>query len=176
MTQTGVDSSTGKLTPQQVLGRAVVPLLFALVAPGSPRAEARPVDACRSVHLRYPAPEGVAFYNEVTVDRSAPATYFCACGFHMGYLGIQELGDGKKVVIFSVWEPGKQDDPKAVAEDRRVRLVAKGEKVRTGRFGGEGTGGQSFLDYDWQVGRTYRFLVTASPAGERTEFAAYFLP
>ncbi len=108
------------------------------------------------------------------MDRSAPGTYFCACGFGMGYLGIQELGNGKKVVLFSVWEPGKQHDPKAVAEERRVRLVAKGDGVRTGRFGGEGTGGQSFLDHDWQPGRTYRFLVTAAAAGERTEYAGYF--
>jgi hypothetical protein len=27
--------------------------------------------ACRSVHLRYRAPEGVAFYSELTVDQSA---------------------------------------------------------------------------------------------------------
>jgi hypothetical protein len=159
------------MSPRCRAAWAVAGLLFALVGPVGPRAEA---EACRSVHLHYPAPEGVVFYNEVTVDRSAPGTYFCACGFHMGYFGIQELGNGKKVVIFSVWEPGKQDDPKAVAEERRVRLVAKGEKVRTGRFGGEGTGGQSFLDTDWQAGRNYRFLVTATAAGERTEYAGYF--
>jgi hypothetical protein len=151
-------------------------LLLPLLGPGTARSEPKAVEACRSVHLHYPAPEAVAFYNEVTVDRSAPGTYFCACGFHMGYFGIQELGNGKKVVIFSVWEPGRQDDPKAVAEDRRVRLVSKDDKVRTGRFGGEGTGGQSFLDYDWKVGQTCRFLVTARPAGERTEYAAYFAP
>jgi hypothetical protein len=153
---------------------AVAGLLVALPGPHGPPAQARPAVACRSVHLHYPAPEGGVFYNEVTVDRSAPGTYFCACGFRMGYFGIQELANGKKVVIFSVWEPGKQDDPKAVTEERRVRLVSKGEKVRTGRFGGEGTGGQSFLDCDWQAGRTYRFLVTATAAGDRTEYAAYF--
>jgi Domain of unknown function (DUF3472) len=130
--------------------------------------------ACRSVHLFYPAPEGTAFYNEVTVDRSADGTYFMACGFRMGYFGIQELGNGKKVVLFSVWEPGAQNDPKAVKEDRRVKLVAKGEKVRVKRFGGEGTGGQSFLDYDWKPGQTCRFLVRARPQGQRTEYAAWF--
>ena len=69
--------------------------------------------ACRSVHLHYPAGEGTAFYNEVTVDQSAPGTYFCACGWNKGYFGIQELGNGKKVVIFSVWD-SNQNDPKAV--------------------------------------------------------------
>jgi hypothetical protein len=47
--------------------------------------------------------------------------------------------------------------------------------VRVKRFGGEGTGGQSFFDYDWKVGTTYRFLVTAKPDGDkRTAYAGYF--
>jgi hypothetical protein len=129
--------------------------------------------ACRSVHLGYTAGEGVAFYNEVTVETSAPGTYFCVCGWNKGYFGIQELGNGKKVVIFSVWD-SNQNNPKAVDEDQRVKLLHKDEKVRTGRFGGEGTGGQSFLDFDWKVGATYRFLVTAKIDGKRTEYAGYF--
>jgi hypothetical protein len=129
--------------------------------------------ACRSVHLNYPAPAGAVFYNEVVIDESAPGTYFCVCGFSKGYYGLQELGNGKKVVIFSVWDPGEQNDPKAVDEDRRVKLLHQGEGVRIGRFGNEGTGGQSFYDLDWKKGETYRFLVAAKPAGERTEFAAW---
>lgn len=131
--------------------------------------------ACRSVHLGYrKAPEALAFYNEVTVEKSANGTYFCVCGFNKGYFGIQDLGRGKKVVIFSVWDPGEQDDPSKVDEDLRVKLLHQGEGVRIGRFGNEGTGGQSFLDFDWKIGETYRFLVTAKPDGKRTEFAGYF--
>jgi hypothetical protein len=129
--------------------------------------------ACRSVHLGYSAGEGVAFYNEVTVETSAPGTYFCACGWNKGYFGIQELGNGKKVVIFSVWD-SNQNNAKAVDDDKRVKLMHKDDKVRIGRFGGEGTGGQSFLDFDWKVGATYRFLVTAKVDGQRTEYAGYF--
>jgi hypothetical protein len=129
--------------------------------------------ACRSVHLHYSAGEGTAFYNEVTVDQSAPGTYFCACGWNKGYFGIQELGNGKKVVIFSVWD-SNQNDPKAVEEDKRVKLLHKDEKVRIGRFGGEGSGGQSFLDYDWKPKVAYRFLVTAKVNGDRTEYSGYF--
>src|SRR4051794_35965654 len=91
--------------------------------------------ACRSVHLHYPAAEGVAFYNEVTVEHSAPGTYFCVCGWNKGYFGIQELGNGKKVVIFSVWDSG-QNDPKAVDDEKRVKVLHKDDKVRVGRFGG----------------------------------------
>ncbi len=153
-------------------GLALVLLLLAL---GSAGADERLEGiACRSVHLNYPAPEGTAFYNEATVARSAPGTYFCVCGFGHGYYGLQELGNGKKLLIFSVWDPGQQDDPRGVAEEKRVRLLAKDDKVRVGRFGGEGTGGQSFYDFDWKVGETYRFLVRARPDGERTAYAAYF--
>jgi hypothetical protein len=130
--------------------------------------------ACRSVHLGYPAPDGLAFYNEVTIDRSAPGSYFMVCGWDKGYFGIQELGDGKKkLLLFSVWDSG-QNDPKAVSTDKRVKLLHKDDKVRIGRFGGEGTGGQSFFDYDWKIGQTYRFLVTARPDGERTQYAGWF--
>jgi hypothetical protein len=146
-----------------------------LLATGSSTADERLEGiACRSVHLGYPASEGVAFYNEVTVDQSADGTYFMACGFDMGYFGIQELADGKKVVLFSVWEPGGKNDPKAVDEERRVKLVFQGDGVRIGRFGGEGAGGQSFFDFDWKTGETYRFLVTAKPDDQRTEFAGHF--
>jgi hypothetical protein len=129
--------------------------------------------ACRSVHLGYPAGKGAAFYNEIAVEKSAPGTYFCVCGWDKGYFGMQELADGKKVLIFSVWD-SDQDDPKAVREDDRVKLLHKDEKVRIGRFGGEGTGGQSFFDYDWKAGETYRFLVSARIDGKRTEYAGYF--
>jgi hypothetical protein len=129
--------------------------------------------ACRSVHLGYAGAEGIAFYNEITVDDSAVGTYFAVCGWNKGYYGIQELGNGKKCLIFSVWD-SKQNDARAVAEEQRVKLVFKDEKVRIGRFGGEGTGGQSFYDYDWKTGQTYRFLIVAKLDDQRTEYAGYF--
>jgi hypothetical protein len=129
--------------------------------------------ACRSVHLVYPAVEGVAFVNEITIDQSAPGTYFMVCGWNKGYFGLQELGNGKKLLLFSVWD-SEQNDPKAVAEDSRTKLIYKDEKVRTGRFGGEGTGGQSFFDYPWKVGATYRLMVSSKVDGKRTEYTGYF--
>jgi Domain of unknown function (DUF3472)/Domain of unknown function (DUF5077) len=149
---------------------AVAGLLPGALTPADESLKGR---ACRSVHLQYPAGEGVAFYNEITVEKSAGGTYFAVCGWDKGYYGLQELGNGKKLLIFSVWDSG-QNDPKAVAKEQRVQLLYKDKKVRTGRFGGEGTGGQSFFDYDWKVGQAYRFLVTAKPNGKRTEYAGYF--
>jgi hypothetical protein len=117
--------------------------------------------ACRSVHVGYTAEAGNAFYVEATVRASADGTYFCAAGFNSGYFGIQQLANGKKLAIFSVWDKHAGDDPKKVPEEKRVKNLHKGEGVRVGRFGGEGTGGQSFYDFDWKEGDTYRFLVTA---------------
>jgi hypothetical protein len=134
--------------------------------------------ACRSVHLGYTAEAGTAFYVEATVRGTAEGTYFCAVGFNSGYFGIQELGNGKKLALFSVWDPTAGDDPKTVPDEKRVKTLHKGEGVRVGRFGGEGTGGQSFYDFDWKVGDTYRFLVTCAPDGkDRVAFAGYlYLP
>lgn len=151
---------------------------LALIAVLAPADEKLKGIACRSVHLGYPAPEGTAFYNEVTVEKSAPGTYFMVCGWSKGYFGIQELGNGKKVVLFSVWDPASGEDPRKVPEEKRVKLLHKGDGVRVGRFGNEGTGGQSFFDLGWKVGQTYRFLVAAKPDGpDRTAYGGYvFLP
>jgi Domain of unknown function (DUF3472) len=131
--------------------------------------------ACRSVHLSYVGvPGGVAFHNEVNVETTAEGTYFCVCGFSRGYYGIQELANGKRSLIFSVWDPGKQNDPNSVDPAKRVQLLYKHEAVRVGRFGNEGTGGQSFLDFDWQTGKTLRLMVAARRIKHRMEYAAFF--
>jgi hypothetical protein len=142
---------------------------------GSALPEGQPPKAARSVHLWYRAPQAALFYNEVTVEESQPGTYFCVCGFNHGYFGIQELTrPGEKVVIFSVWDPGKQDNPNEVEADRRVKVLHAGEGVRVSRFGNEGTGGKSMFPYAWSVGQRYRFLVKAEVEQDRTAYAAYF--
>jgi hypothetical protein len=130
--------------------------------------------ACRSVHLGYPGKAGTVFYNEMAIDQSAPGSYFMVCGWNKGYFGMQELADGKKLLIFSVWDDARGDDPNAVNEDRRVKLLYNDPDVRIGRFGGEGTGGQSFYDYAWKLDQPYRFLVAARIAGDRTEYTGFF--
>ena len=134
----------------------------------------QPPRAARSVHLGYVALSGAAFYNEVTVEKSTPGSYFMVCGFRHGYFGIQELANSKKVVLFSVWDPTKGDNPKAVPESQRVEVIEQGEGVEVRRFGGEGTGGQSFFRYDWKLGQTYRFLVRATAGADKTAYAAWF--
>jgi hypothetical protein len=149
--------------------------VFAVIAASARADEKLKGIACRSVHLSYPAPEAVAFYTELTVEKSADGTYFMAAGWSKGYFGIQELANGKKLVLFSVWDPTAGDDPKKVDDTKRVKMLHKDDAVRVQRFGGEGTGGQSFFDYEWKVGETYRFLVTAKRDGDtRTAYSGYF--
>lgn len=151
---------------------AVLPLLAADEA----RADERLAGiACRSVHLDYTAPECDVFVNSVTVHLSAPGTYFCVCGFGKGYMGLQQLANDRRVLIFSVWDPGQQNDPNTVEEDRRVKLLHRDPAVRIGRFGNEGTGGQSFLDLDWETGTTYHLAVSAEVRGPRTEYTSWLL-
>ncbi len=138
-------------------------------------AEPKPPSAARSVHLFYPAPPGTIFYNELTVQESQRGTYFMSCGFSQGYFGIQQIGaETNKVVIFSVWDPGDQNDPKSVATDQRVEVLHEGEGVNVSRFGGEGTGGKSMFPYQWKNGETYRFAVHAVTNENKTAYAAYF--
>ena len=136
--------------------------------------------AARSVHLWWPAPAADIFYNELTVEQSVPGSYFMACGFQHGYFGIQELANGRKVVLFSVWDPSNSSDPAAradhVAAEARAEVLHHDPDVRVTRFGGEGTGAKSMWDYQWRPGETCRFCLRATVEGEKTAFAAFFRP
>lgn len=131
--------------------------------------------ACRSVHLGYSAEPATAFYNEVRVTDSDAGAYFMVVGWAGGYCGIQEQSNGNKVVIFSLWDSSHTDDPKRLPEDLRTKVIYNASDVRVGRFGGEGTGGQSFFKYDWKKGETYRFIVQVRTGTDgRPEYSGFF--
>ncbi|WP_020653289.1 DUF3472 domain-containing protein [Massilia niastensis] len=122
-----------------------------------------------SVHLGYTVPANTEyFYSEVTVPpgQDTIGSYYMANGFTGGYFGIQVKSPSERWVLFSVWDAENGD---------QTRLVGKGAGVVDNGFGGEGTGGQSYLVYDWVAGNTYRFLTRARPDGEGgTDFSAWF--
>ena len=132
---------------------------------------------CRSVHIRqdgHPA-QAAALYNEVKARTSVPGTYFCAMNFDDGYIGFQEQSNGRKVIIFSIWDPVSHgDNPNSVPEEERTKLLKLGENARAGRFGGEGTGGQSFVDYPCEVGENMRFLVCIKKMGPFKEISGFY--
>jgi hypothetical protein len=133
-----------------------------------------------SVHLGYVVPDGVNaewFYNEVTVPKGNDVmhSYFMADGFGEGYFGMQVNSPTVRHILFSVWSPFTTDDPKAIPPDQKINMIRKGENVHTGEFGDEGSGGQSYMNYNWKAGLTYKFLMHAKPDGNgRTEYTAYF--
>lgn len=136
-----------------------------------------------SVHLGYRLPKDARnicwFYNEVCVPagQDAIGTYCMANGFGEGYSGMQVNSASERRILFSVWSPFHTDDPKSIPEAERVILLKKGKEVHAQAFGGEGSGGQSFLVYPWKAGTVYRFLLHGEPGGDGTTvYTAYFYP
>jgi len=132
-----------------------------------------------SVHLFYPVDKDVkveAFYCEMTGLEDPVWTYYMACGWHRGYFGMQVNSPTERRIIFSVWDSGNEAvDRKKVAEDNRVKLIAKGQGVYAGDFGNEGTGGHSHLKYTWKTGLKQRFIVTAKPTDvTHTIYSGYY--
>jgi hypothetical protein len=132
-----------------------------------------------SVHLNFPIPKEqkfVSFYNELTVLEDPIGSYFMANGFKEGYFGIQVNSKTERRVLFSVWSPFETDNPKDIPEDQKVKLLKKGKDVHIGEFGDEGSGGQSYLVYNWKKGTTYKFYNTVIPDGKgNTIYTAYFM-
>lgn len=133
-----------------------------------------------SCHLDYQVPTEDTveyYYNEIEVPEEglAIASYYMAIGFNGGYFGIQ-YGDPSEPrrVLFSVWSPYVTDNPDEIPEDDKIILNRKGKNVIAGEFGGEGSGGQSYLEYNWKTGTTYKFLLKGKPDGNgKTDFTAW---
>jgi Domain of unknown function (DUF3472)/Domain of unknown function (DUF5077) len=154
------------------LGSGIVAILLTKLAGLSAAESSTAPQAARSVHLWYPAPDATLFYNEMVVEKSTGGSYFMACGWDKGYFGIQELGDGRKVILFSVWDAGDAEKSKIGAEER-VECLYQAPDAKVRRFGGEGTGGQCMRDFKWMLAETNRFLVKAEVEGEKTSYTGY---
>jgi hypothetical protein len=122
-----------------------------------------------SVHLGFTVPAQTEyFYNEVTVPQGQDkiGSYFMANGFNGGYFGMQVKSPSERWMLFSVWDADN---------GARTTLVGKGGGVVDNGFGGEGTGGQSYLRFPWVAGNTYRFITRAHADGAGgTDYSAWF--
>lgn len=137
-----------------------------------------------SVHMGYTLPEKEDieyFYSEVTVPkgRDVNGTYFMLTGFREGYMGIQSAvtdeGEKRRTVLFSVWSPFTTDNPNEIPDSLHVKVLAKGNGVTAQNFGNEGSGKQSFMQYPWKTGKTYKTLVQVRPDGKgNTVYTGYF--
>ncbi|WP_206537980.1 DUF3472 domain-containing protein [Sphingobacterium deserti] len=132
-----------------------------------------------SCHMGYSIPTNEAvqyYYGELTVPegQDAVGSYFMSNGFSEGYFGIQVNSDAERRILFSVWSPHVTDNPADIPAHLRVTLNKKGTDVYTGEFGNEGSGGQSFLRYNWTAGTTYKFLLKGHPDNHgATEYTAW---
>lgn len=133
-----------------------------------------------SVHLRYKVPRQTPLtyaYSEITVPvtQDPIGTYYMANGFGEGYFGIQVNSSTERRVLFSVWSPFRTDNPREIPADQKIIALGKGKDVHLGEFGNEGSGGQSYLVYPWEAGRTYRFLTEVIPNGDdKTTYTSWF--
>jgi len=134
-----------------------------------------------SVHLSYQIPEEVRevkwFYNEIKVPEGEDVigSYFMANGFAFGYFGIQVNSETERRVLFSVWSPYETQNPDEIPEEYKIELMDKSDGVYSGEFGSEGSGGQSYLKYNWKAGSVYKFLLKGEPTNNNhTIFTAYF--
>ncbi|PRD47269.1 DUF3472 domain-containing protein [Sphingobacterium haloxyli] len=132
-----------------------------------------------SCHMAYtiPTTDPVEYYyGELTVPTGEDAigSYFMSNGFSEGYFGIQVNSATERRVLFSVWSPYNTDNPEEIPPHLRIGLNKKGDGVYTGEFGNEGSGGQSYLKYNWKAGEPYKFLLKGQPdnAGS-TDFTAW---
>ncbi|NVK51998.1 MAG: DUF3472 domain-containing protein [Flavobacteriaceae bacterium] len=134
-----------------------------------------------STHLNYQIPKEINniqyYYSEINVPKKNDVigTFYMANGFQYGYFGIQVNSKSERRILFSVWSPYKTDNPNSIPKDFRIQLLKKGEGVTTGKFGNEGSGGQSYKVFNWKPNIDYKFLLKAEPFKDNTtNFTAYF--
>jgi hypothetical protein len=117
------------------------------------------------------------FCNEIEVPagNDVVGSSYMANGFGEDYFSIQVNSETERRILFSVWSPYVTDNPNDIPEDEKIKLLKKGDGVKTGEFGNEGSGGQSYRVYDWKAGNKYRFLLGAKPTtNNSTDYTAYF--
>ena len=112
-------------------------------------------------------------YGQITVYATNPGTYYCGINWHPGepaggYCGIQHNDPRRKCTIFSIWDTSKDLHPTVTRAD---------PATKHNRFGGEGEGGHTHLDLTWELGQTFEFYATKTPAKAEglTDVAYYYL-
>ena len=123
-------------------------------------------------HPKPSAKPFTAIYGEIEVIATNKTIYYCGCNWWPGnpaggYTGIQDPGGGRHNMIFSIWDTSPALHPSVVQADPRTVY---------NRFGGEGTGAHTHLDYAWPLGQTYRYYATKTQdaTGDYTFTRLYF--
>lgn len=108
-----------------------------------------------SVYLRYRGLTASSLDVQLRIHRTAPKTFYVACGFARGYLGIRDDGnDGQQRILFSVWSPGSTcivthrsvPEPRKllarslVSREASFRPHADGQAIKAAQFTAVGDG------------------------------------
>lgn len=139
-----------------------------------------PDTRARSVHLRHGPYAGetvTAIRGSVVVSEVQTNTYFAIINCERAYCGVQDLL-GRRVFIFSVWEPGDQMNLKAkesdVAPEDRAKVLYLDKSFASSRFGHEGTGVKAMRETGWKTGEVVSAWIEMSPDGDsRTAFTCW---
>jgi hypothetical protein len=109
-----------------------------------------------SVHMWfYPVGGASSAYSIVMTPKTAVNdVYYAAATWVDAYTGLQQLGDGSRKAIFSVWN---------IPEGDAKIIDASGSVCDA--FGGEGQGVRCLVDYAWQPGKSYKFDISSVPGG-----------
>jgi Domain of unknown function (DUF3472)/Domain of unknown function (DUF5077) len=129
-----------------------------------------------SVHLGFSTTQPTStsynwLYEEILVPEGADPlhTFYMAIGFYRGYFGIQTNTQNERRVLFSVWDSKDAEKDKSINHDDYVSLVDKADYTTVNSFGGEGTGGQSYVKTaNWKSGSPVKFLMNVSPQTDYT--------
>lgn len=110
-------------------------------------------------HLQWrpasPEKPTTCIYGEIEVLSTNKYIYYCGCNWWPGnpaggYTGIQDQGGGVHNMIFSIWDTSPTLHPSVTETEKRTEWS---------RFGGEGTGAHTHLNYAWEIGKTYKYFV-----------------
>lgn len=123
------------------------------------------------------APTGASYdwcYQEVMMppESDIVGTYVMSLGVLDGYMGIQNNGTAKgqtlHEVLFSMWDDGSTDEDPNLPANRRASVVDSDPKATVNRFGGEGTGMQTYYrGHHWEAGRWVQFITNCRPETQR---------
>jgi hypothetical protein len=131
-----------------------------------------------SVHIRPDKPAGNMeyFYSEVYIPEGQDqlGSYFMCNGFGEGYAGIQVNSSTERRVLFSVWSAFTTDVPSQTGKYMPRKVRVNNDEFRSSMtyqtFGGEGSGGQSYIRYMWEAGKTYKMLTRVRPHPQPEKF------
>ncbi|MEX0320562.1 MAG: DUF3472 domain-containing protein [Puniceicoccaceae bacterium] len=108
-----------------------------------------------------------ALYREVEILEIPDRTY-SAVGFRGGYIG---FAMNNPHINFSIWDTKEKGT--VIGEARLIKASTRGNP-KNHRFGHEGSGYHSELDYAWKPNIRYKVFLRIEHVNDATQYSAYF--